>query len=454
MPPVGCPKPLPRTLRCTDQFGVAAVKIAIVGSGISGLTCAHLLHPRHEITLFEAADYIGGHTHTISVAAASGPVAVDTGFIVYNDRTYPNFIGLLDQLGIESRPTSMGFSVHCDRCGLEYSGASLGTLFAQRRNLFRLSHYRLLSDILRFNRESLAVLDELGDDVTLAEFLARRRYSTGFCEHYLLPMGAAIWSCPMSVFAQFPLRFVIEFYRNHGLLQVRNRPTWRVIAGGSRSYVDRLVRPFRDRVRLNTPVQEVRRSESAVIVQTAAAAEAFDEVILACHSDQALRLLARPTPLERELLSEFPYGRNTAVLHTDASVLPRLRSTWSSWNYHIPAAAEVRPTVTYNMNILQHLEMPETCCVTLNDPGRINPQLVLGEFEYAHPIFTVRRGAAQRRHSELIRRHRTSFCGAYWGHGFHEDGVNSALAVCRAFEVRADWQNAGTTPAREASHAR
>lgn len=424
------------------------MRIAIIGSGISGLTCAHLLHSRHEVTLFESNDYLGGHTHTITVDSESGPLAVDTGFIVYNERTYPNFIALLGELGVESRPTTMGFSVHCDRCGLEYSGASLGTLFAQRRNLFRPAHYRLLADILRFNSHAVAELERTGDDLTLGDFLTRHKYSAGFCEHYLLPMGAAIWSCPMSVFAEFPLRFVVEFYRNHGLLQVRNRPQWYVIAGGSRTYVDRLVRPFADRVRLATPVRSVRRTEDCVTLVTATGEEVFDEVIFACHSDQALRLLSQPTAFERELLSEFPYGRNIAVLHTDDRVLPRLRSTWSSWNYHIPAAAETRPTVTYNMNILQHLPARETYCVTLNDPGRIDTRRVLGTFEYAHPVFTVRRTAAQQRHGDVIRRHRTSYCGAYWGNGFHEDGVTSALAVCRAFGVEPTWSRrttAGTT---------
>jgi predicted NAD/FAD-binding protein len=429
------------------------VKIAIVGSGISGLTCAYLLHPRHQITLFEANDYLGGHTHTIRVETPSGPLAVDTGFIVYNDRTYPNFIGLLDELGVESRATTMGFSVHCDRCGLEYSGASLGTLFAQRRNLWRPAHYRLLADIVRFSRESIAALDRAGDGVTLGDFLRRGRYSAGFCEHYLLPMGAAIWSCPMTVFAEFPLRFVVEFYRNHGLLQIRDRPTWRVIAGGSRVYVDRLARTFSDCVRLATPVRSIQRDETEVRVTTSEGTESFDEVILACHSDQALRMLAAPTAAEREVLSAFPYSRNRAVLHTDTSILPRLRSTWSSWNYHVPAGPEARPTVTYDMNILQHLETPETYCVTLNDPGRIDPRRVLGEYDYSHPVFTLERAAAQRRQGELIRSGRTSFSGAYWGNGFHEDGVNSALAVCRAFGVTPAWAARAAVVPAELCHA-
>ena len=422
------------------------MKIAIIGSGISGLVCAHLLHRRHEITLFEANDYVGGHTHTVTVVRPGGPLAVDTGFIVFNARTYPNFIGLMEELGVASQPTSMGFSVHCDRCGLEYSGGSLGTLFAQKRNLLRPSHYRLLSDILRFNRESVRELQHSGDELTLGEFLREHRYSRGFAEHYLLPMGAAIWSCPMATFEQFPLCFVVEFYRNHGLLQIKDRPTWRVIRGGSKSYVDKLTRPFLDRIRLSSPVHEIRRTDDGVEVCTLDRTERFDDVILACHSDQALRMLSCPTPTEQAVLTEFPYGRNLAVLHTDETVLPQLRSTWSSWNYRIPSGSEVRPTVTYDMNILQHLQTPETYCVTLNDPGTIDPRRVVGVYEYSHPVFTTKRAAAQARHAELIRQSRTSFCGAYWGNGFHEDGVNSALAVCRAFGVSPSWADPQRTP--------
>ena len=417
------------------------MKIAIVGSGISGLVCAHLLRRQYDVTLFEANDYAGGHTHTVAVELDGERVVVDTGFIVCNDRTYPNFLSLLTELGVRTRPTTMGFSVHCRRCGLEYSGASLGTLFAQRSNLARLSHYRMLWDILRFHRESIPAAREAAADCTLAEFLRAGGYSQSFAEHYLLPMGAAIWSCPTSTFEQFPLRFVVEFYEHHGLLQIRNRPTWQVIEGGSWSYVEHIVAGLGDRLRLNSPVRRIRRTPGGVTISHSSGNEEFDEVILACHSDQALRMLEQPSHAERDVLTQFPYSENRAVLHTDASVLPRRRSVWSSWNYRIPAGEEQRPGVTYLMNTLQHLETRQTVCVTLNDTAEIAPERILGEYRYSHPVFTVAREAAQRRHGELIRRDRTSFCGAYWGNGFHEDGVNSALAVCRAFGVRPSWQS-------------
>jgi uncharacterized protein len=417
------------------------VKIAVIGSGIAGMVCARVLHDQHDVTLFEANDYPGGHTNTVECSVDGHTVTVDTGFIEFNDRTYPNFIGLLDYLGVEARPTSMGFSVRCDYCGLEYNGSSLSGLFAQRRNLLRPSFHRMLADIVRFNRQSVRVLESLPDGMTVGRFIDEYGYSRGFAEHYLFPMGAAIWSCPMATFEQFPIRFIIEFYCNHGLLQLRDRPTWKVIAGGSKRYVDRLLNPMWDRVRLNFPVQQIRRSDACVEIQHAGGVESFDEVILACHSDQALRLLADPSPVECATLGEFPYSRNTAVLHTDESVLPRRRSAWASWNYHVRAGEERRPAVTYNMNILQRLETAKTVCVTLNEEDAIAPESVLRTFHYSHPVFTTRRAAAQRRHRDLIRHNSTSYCGAYWGNGFHEDGVVSALAVCEAFGIVPHWSS-------------
>jgi predicted NAD/FAD-binding protein len=410
------------------------MKLAIIGSGISGLVAAYRLRGDHEITVFEANDYPGGHTNTVDVELDGERHAVDTGFIVFNDWTYPNFIALLDELGVASRPTSMSFSVRDDRSGLEYNGCSLNTLFAQRRNLLRPSFYRMLADILRFNREARRLVDQCDDDTTVGEFLARHRYSREFADQYLLPMGAAIWSCPTGTFSQFPIRFIVSFYHNHGLLSVRNRPTWRYVLGGSRTYVQAMIHGFRDRIRLRTPVQSVRRFADHVSVQPRDGdAEKFDHVIFACHSDQALRMLGDgATRSEREILSAFPYGRNVAVLHTDESVLPRARRAWASWNYRLTGDESALASVTYNMNILQKIRSRHTLCVTLNDESRIAPERVLRRFEYHHPIFTTRRTAAQARHSELLNHNRTSFCGAYWGNGFHEDGVVSALRVCEA----------------------
>ncbi|MEW4489949.1 FAD-dependent oxidoreductase [Thalassoglobus sp. JC818] len=415
------------------------MKIAIIGTGISGLTCGHLLNPEHEITLYEANDYIGGHTNTVDVRSEAGTVhAVDTGFIVFNDRTYPNFIGLLDELGVESRPTSMGFSVACEQSGVEYSGTNLKTLFAQKKNLLRSSHLRMLADILRFNSQAPSHLEIVSEDCSVGEYLSRFRFSNAFADRYLLPMGAAIWSCPMQRFRDFPIRFIIEFYKHHGLLSLNDRPVWRVIRGGSREYVKLLVHPFRSRVRLNSPVRSVVRDTDGVTIKTDSDEESFDEVIFACHSDQALKMLADPSSHESEILEEFPYSKNTAVLHTDAQVLPKRRSTWSSWNYRI-RRNEQRPNVTYNMNILQHIHEPETYCVTLNDEEHIRSDSLIGTYQYSHPVFTIRRSQTQQRHAELIRRNSTSYCGAYWGNGFHEDGVTSALRVCAAFGITPTW---------------
>lgn len=413
------------------------MRIAIIGTGISGLTAAHRLASRHNLTLFEANDYIGGHTHTVEVELGGERHAIDTGFIVYNDWTYPNFLALLDRLEVESQPTEMSFSVHCDQNGFEYNGGSLNGLFADRSNLVRPSFYRFIGEILRFNREAPRLLEEPGDGPTVSRFLIEHRFSADFRDNYLLPMGAAIWSCPMGTFAEFPMRFIAEFYQNHGLLNVWNRPQWRVVRGGSRTYVEALIADFRDAIRLNTPVKQVRRSSEQVEVITARGErEQFDHVIFACHSDQALRILEAPTQIERDVLGAFPYERNTAVLHTDISLLPRRRRAWAAWNYRVSRDAAARATVTYNMNILQRLSSRHTFCVTLNDEDRIDPGKVLRRFVYHHPVFTTTRRAAQARHGELLDSNRSSFCGAYWGNGFHEDGVTSALAVCRLLDSR------------------
>ncbi len=446
------------------------MKIAIIGAGISGLTAAYRLCRLHDVTLFEANDYLGGHTNTVEVEVGGERHSIDTGFIVFNDWTYPNFIALLDELGVASRPTSMSFSVRCDAADLEYNGSSLNGLFAQRRNLLRPSFYRMLADIMRFNREAVAD-DSVTDETTVSEYLERRRYSREFAEQYLLPMGAAIWSCPLGTFANFPIRFIVEFYKNHGLLSVRHRPTWRVIDGGSRTYVakmaerligisaakthqpERASAPFNpplidllpnappktgsNVLRLSTPIEQVRRTSNDVIVTPRnRPPEKFDHAIFGCHSDQALRMLADATPTERDVLSEFPYGRNVAVLHTDPRVLPKRRRAWASWNYHFSGRqsdlASQSASVTYHMNLLQNLRSRHTFNVTLNSDEQIDPAKVLRRIEYHHPIFTIRRAAAQARHRELINVNRTSFCGAYWGNGFHEDGVVSALRVYEA----------------------
>jgi predicted NAD/FAD-binding protein len=407
------------------------MKVAIIGSGISGLTAAYQLHHDHEITVFEANDYVGGHTNTVDIEIDRERHAIDTGFIVYNDWTYPNFIRLLDELGVKSQATSMSFSVSDERNGLEYNGESLNSLFAQRRNLLRPAFYRMVADILRFNRVAQTLVADCNDQTTVGEFLARHAFSQSFAEQYLLPMGSAIWSCPTGTFERFPIRFIVEFYRNHGLLSIWRRPTWRVVTGGSQTYVRAMTSGFQNRIRVKTPIKTIRRYSDRVELQLAAGGfETFEHVIFACHSDQALRILKEEaTSAEGEILGAFPYERNVAVLHTDVSVLPKSRRAWASWNYRVQREAPERATVTYNMNILQRIRSSHTICVTLNEESRIAPERILRKFEYHHPIFTTRRAAAQKRHAELLNANRTSYCGAYWGNGFHEDGVKSALAV-------------------------
>ena len=416
------------------------MRVAIVGSGISGLVCARLLSRSHDVTVFEAGSWAGGHTNTVTAKVDGQSIEVDTGFIVYNERNYPFFKRILADLGVETDSTAMSFAVRCDRTGIEYNGSSLNGLFAQRRNLLRPSFLRLLKDIVRFNREGTADRERIPEDQTVGEYLSLGGYACEFADQYLLPMGAAIWSCPVGEFAEFPMRFILEFYHNHGLMQLRDRPVWRVIRGGSKSYVERLTEPFRDRIRLNCGVTAVTRCADSVRVSHSGTVESFDEVVLACHADQAQRMLTDCDELEASLLSQFPYSRSTAVLHTDESVLPRRRRAWACWNYHVSSSSEDRPTVTYHMNLLQHLRTRSSVLVTLNEQHAIDPNRVLATFQYEHPVFSVTRAATQARHSEVIRRRRTSFCGAYWRNGFHEDGVVSALAVCREFGIN-DWSN-------------
>ena len=414
------------------------MKIAIIGTGIAGNVAAYRLSRDHDITVYEADSRIGGHTHTVDVVAGSQRWAVDTGFIVFNDVTYPNFIALLDELGVESQPSDMSFSVSNRNSGLEYNGASLNALFAQRSNLLRPSFYRMLMDILRFNREAPALLDDPAGSILLGDYLDANGYSREFVEHYIVPMGAAIWSATPEGMRGVPAAFFVRFFHNHGLLSVNDRPTWRVIKGGSRRYVEKLVAGHRDRIRLNAPVEWIRRHPEFIHVKARGAEpERYDRVFLACHSDQALRLLADPTPQEREVLGAIDYQHNEAVLHTDASLMPRRRRAWAAWNYHVPRGAENREgkvMLTYNMNILQSLDAPEQFCVTLNNSQAIDPGKVIQTIDYSHPIFTERALAAQQRQREINGARRTYFCGAYWRYGFHEDGVVSALSALGHFD--------------------
>ena len=406
------------------------MRIAVVGSGVSGLVCAHLLGPRHEVVLFEASDRVGGHVHTVSVPEPDGPVAVDTGFIVFNERTYPNFVRLLARLGVASQESDMSFSVRSERRDLEYGGAGLSALFAQRRNLLSPRFLRMVLDVLRFYREAPALRQE-GPEVALLDWLEGHGYSPAFVEDHLLPLVGAVWSSNREGARTFPARFLARFLDNHGLLQLRDRPTWRTIRGGSGTYVKALLDGFRGEVRTGCPVASIRREGTSVALRPAgAAAERFDHAILACHADQALRLLEDPSPEELELLSAFPYRDSEVVLHRDERLMPRSRRAWSSWNYHLDDEARAGASVTYWMNQLQRLPSPRQYFVTLNRASAVAGERVVRRLDYRHPVFTAAGVAAQTRHPELIGHRRTSYCGAYWRNGFHEDGVVSALAAC------------------------
>lgn len=413
------------------------MKLAIVGTGIAGMTAAHLLHEEHDLTIFEAGAYIGGHTNTVDVNLQGTTYAIDTGFIVFNDWTYPNFIALLDRLGVVSQPSDMSFSVRCEETGLEYNGTSLNSLFAQRRNLLRPSFYRMIRDILRFNRESLTLLDEPDTGPSLGAYLEQNRYSPTFICNYIVPMGGAIWSAGRTTMQEFPARYLVQFFKNHGMLSVDARPTWRVITGGSRQYVERLVQPFRNRIRLQSPVESLSRYADRVEVRGRDPrgihrTESFDGVLLACHSDQALALLADPSPPEKEILGAIRYQPNEAVLHVDRSLLPRRRLAWAAWNYHLVPNPPDHALVTYHMNRLQGLSAPYDLCVTLNHTEAIDPATILKRITYHHPVFSPEAIAAQQRHGEINGCRRTWYCGAYWGFGFHEDGVKSAMTACQA----------------------
>lgn len=416
-------------------------RIAVIGSGISGLVCAHLLHKEHELWLYEANDYIGGHTHTVDVSVGAESQAVDTGFIVFNDWTYPNFIRLLDKLKVDKQPTEMSFSVQNQATNLEYNGHGLNSLFAQRRNLIRPGFYRMLRDITRFNRvcKQLHSQGEVPDALTLGAFIQSQGLGEAFTQNYILPMCAAIWSASLDDVKAFPLRFFLQFFNNHGLLNIVNRPQWYTLIGGSRSYISPLTSGFRERILLNSPVQSVVRQPNGYLIQATGQPERIvDHVIFACHSDQALAMLADATPAQREILGAIRYAANDVVLHLDTGLLPKRKRAWASWNYRLkgtPGEAQQPASVTYNMNILQRLQSQQTFCVTLNNRKDIQDTKILQTFDYSHPQFNHVSHKAQLRRQEICGQQGMHFCGAYWYNGFHEDGVRSALDVCERFGV-------------------
>ena len=411
------------------------MKIAIIGSGIAGNVAAYHLNKEHDITLFEQNSYIGGHTHTHSISDATGELNIDTGFIVLNDRTYPNFIKLLDELEVDIQKSEMSFSVKCEHSGLEYNGNNLNTLFAQRSNLFSPTFYRMISDILRFNREAVEFINNTGSDQSLGDFLHNGNYSEIFINKYIVPMGAAIWSTNPEDMFSFPARFFFKFFLNHGLLSVNDRPQWYVIKGGSNNYVKKLIKSFKDRIRTKCPVDKIIRYDDHVEIHTQRhGVERFDYVFIASHSDQALTMLQNPSAQERSTLAAIQYQKNEAVLHTDKSLLPIRKNAWASWNYHIPKDARSNVALTYNMNILQGLDSGSTYCVTLNYTDQIDEGKILKTIEYHHPVFTPESIIAQNNHRLINGTSRTYYCGAYWRNGFHEDGVVSALNALSHFK--------------------
>lgn len=411
--------------------------IAVIGAGVSGLVAACVLSQKHNVTVFERTPRPGGHAQTTIVTDQGRSVAIDTGFIVFNQPNYPLLCRLFDMLDVRTQASNMSFSVHCEESGFEYNGTNLNQFFSQRKNLLKPNVWNMLRDILRFNRGSVETLrGNLSDQITVGEFLQKGGYSDQFLRNYLLPLGASIWSCHETDFRKFPIRFVIEFLGNHGLLQLTNRPKWRTVSGGSYTYVSKLQDLLGSSLRLNAAVQSVERTKRGVSVnwndnQT----ETFNEVIMATHADTSMATIINPDEEELETLKAFPYGENEGCLHTDTQTLPKNKRAWASWNYRLPRERQEGVSISYNMNLLQNLDTSRTYCMSLNQKDSIDRKHVVQSMRFRHPIFRTGRQNAQKNHKALLRRKGISYCGAYWGYGFHEDGIRSALSVCKAFEV-------------------
>ncbi|HEX5791659.1 MAG TPA: FAD-dependent oxidoreductase [Rheinheimera sp.] len=416
------------------------MRIAVVGGGISGMMAWYLLQQKHEVTLFEANDYLGGHTATVEVEVAGKSYAIDTGFIVFNNWTYPMFNRFIAELGVAFQHTQMSFSVKNTAQDLEYNGNTLSSLFAQRRNLFRPSFWWMLRDIVRFNRlgKRLLAADDPDLDLALGDFLLKHHFGAAIRDNYLLPMGAAIWSAGLADMPAFPLRFFLRFFHNHGLLNISDRPQWSVIKGGSKRYVEALVAKLgAQHVKLGQQITAIHRDEQGVTLSFAdGRTEQYDKLVLACHSDQALRLLAEgATRNEQQVLGAIAYQQNDVVLHTDTRLLPQRQRAWAAWNYNLDTQVSDRATLTYNMNLLQGITAPVTFCVTLNNSAAIDPAKVLGRYQYAHPVYNHCTLAAQQQRQLINGVNHTYFCGAYWYNGFHEDGAKSAADVAALLGV-------------------
>ena len=402
------------------------MKIAIVGSGISGNSLAYTLSKEHDITLFEKNNRLGGHSHTHEITSQGKKINVDTGFIVFNKKTYPLFTKLLDELNVHYEKSDMSFSVFSKDRNFEYNGTTLNTLFSQRRNIFNYKFIKMIYEIIKFNKVALTLLSAK-TEISLETFLRQNNFSDYFCKNYILPMGSAIWSSNINSMLKFPAVFFVKFFNNHGMLNINDRPQWLTVTNGSKEYVEKLTASIKKNIKLNCPVKTVKRNKDSVEIKSSDGTEIFDYIFFACHSDEALKLIIDPSAQEKEVLSSIPYSKNEVTLHTDESIMPNNKLTWAAWNYNIDSTDDMPIALTYNMNILQNLKTQQTILVTLNDNGNINPEKVIKKINYDHPLFSLRSVEAQKSYGIISGVNRTGYAGAYWGNGFHEDGISSAI---------------------------
>jgi len=409
------------------------MKIAIVGSGISGNSLAYTLSKEHDITLFEKNNRLGGHSHTHEIISQGKKINVDTGFIVFNKKTYPLFTKLLDELNVHYEKSDMSFSVFSKDRNFEYNGTTLNTLFSQRKNIFNYKFIKMIYEIIKFNKVALTLLSAK-TEISLETFLRQNNFSDYFCKNYILPMGSAIWSSNINSMLKFPAVFFVKFFNNHGMLNINDRPQWLTVTNGSKEYVEKLTASIKKNIRLNCPVKAVKRNKDSVEVKSSDGTEIFDYIFFACHSDEALKLISDPSTQEKEVLSSIPYSKNEVTLHTDESIMPNNKLTWAAWNYNIDSTNDMPIALTYNMNILQNLKTQQTILVTLNDNGNINPEKVLKKINYDHPLFSLKSVEAQKNYGIISGVNRTGYAGAYWGNGFHEDGISSAYNAIKFFK--------------------
>ena len=409
------------------------MKIAIVGSGISGNSLAYTLSKEHDITLFEKNNRLGGHSHTHEIISQGKKINVDTGFIVFNKKTYPLFTKLLDELNVQYEKSDMSFSVFSKDKNFEYNGTSINTLFSQRKNIFNYKFIKMIYEIIKFNKVALTLLSAK-TEISLETFLRQNNFSDYFCKNYILPMGSAIWSSNINSMLKFPAVFFVKFFNNHGMLNINDRPQWLTVTNGSKEYVEKLTASIKKNIRLNCPVRAVKRNKDSVEITSSDGNEIFDYIFFACHSDEALKLISDPSAQEKEVLSSIPYSKNEVTLHTDESIMPKNKLTWAAWNYNIDSTDDMPIALTYNMNILQNLKTQQTILVTLNDNGNINPEKVLKKINYDHPLFSLRSVEAQKNYGIISGVNRTGYAGAYWGNGFHEDGISSAYNAIKFFK--------------------